>query len=95
VPLTLKERRSHWGDRAVSEYDLGNMLLGVEKALLELHGAGIAHRLVSLDTILCEKALYKLADNSMVTCTSPHMQSSPASIWHAWATAASYSARRI
>jgi hypothetical protein len=70
VALTLAQKRAQWpAGQRVSETELGNLLLGVECAILELYGAGISHRLVNLDTILCEKALYKLADASMVTCT--------------------------
>ncbi len=76
LPLTLKQRREMWGDRPISEGEMGNLLLGVENALMELYGNGIRHRMVNLETILCQKALYKLADNSMVTCNSPSIQSS-------------------
>lgn len=74
LPLTLQQKRQQWEDRPVSEGEIGNLLMGVENALLELHGKGIRHRMVSLETILCQKALYKLADNSMVTCKYITMQ---------------------
>lgn len=77
VPLTLRQKSAQWmEERRVSEAELANLLLGVESAILDLHRAGIRHRLVNLDTILCHKSLYKLVDTSMITCTTLHMQSS-------------------
>lgn len=48
LPLTLKQKREQWEERAVSEGEMGNLVMGVENALLELHAKGIRHRMVSL-----------------------------------------------
>jgi hypothetical protein len=71
IPLTLGQKYAQWKntDKRISESEIGNVLSGVENALLDLNRNGITHRFVNFNTILCIKAMYKLVDTSMITCT--------------------------
>ena len=81
IPLTLRQKYAQWSStgRILSECEIGNLISGVESALMDLNRVGIAHRFVNFDTILCIKSMYKLVDTSMLTCNPHLIQSSQAS----------------